>query len=132
MSGRPLKFSSVEEITPLIEKYFNDTPIEEWTITGLALALDTSRTTLIDYCNRAEDPENEKVSIEFANTIKKAKEKVEHSYEIDLKKSGRTGTIFALKNFDWKDKSEVDQNVKGDLNLNLETKAAIDKAVDEL
>jgi hypothetical protein len=75
MSGRPLKFSSVEEITPLIEKYFNDTPIEEWTITGLALALDTSRTTLIDYCNRAEDPENEKVSIEFANTIKRPRRK---------------------------------------------------------
>ena len=43
---------------------------------------------------------------EFSNTIKKAKDKVEHSYEIDLKKKGNTGTIFALKNFDWKDKTE--------------------------
>jgi len=34
------------------------------------------------------------------------------SYELDLKKHGRTGTIFALKNLDWKDKSEVDQNTR--------------------
>jgi len=112
--GRPLKFQSVDEIKPLIEEYFSKTPIDEWTITGLALALDTSRTTLIDYCNRAEEGA---VDAEFANTIKKAKEKVEHSYEIDLKKSGRTGTIFALKNFDWKDKSEVDQTVTQTINL---------------
>lgn len=42
---------------------------------------------------------------------------VEHSYEVDLKESGRTGTIFALKNFDWKDKTEVDQNVSGSLSI---------------
>ena len=33
---------------------------------------------------------------------------IENSYELDLKKHGRTGTIFALKNFDWKDKQETD------------------------
>jgi hypothetical protein len=47
------------------------------------LALDTSRTTLIDYEHRGE---NGKVDIEFTNTIKKAKDMVENSYEIDLKK----------------------------------------------
>ena len=52
---RPLKWKTVEEIQPLIDAYFRDTPKKEWTITGLALALDTSRTTLIDYCNRAEN-----------------------------------------------------------------------------
>jgi hypothetical protein len=96
--GRPLKWETVEEIKPLIEEYFSRTPKEEWTITGLALALDTSRQTLIDYEGKGQ----------FSDTIKRAKEMVEHSYEIDLKKSGRTGTIFALKNFDWKDKQETD------------------------
>jgi hypothetical protein len=52
MAGRPLKYQSVKEIEPLIEAYFKDTPKKEWTITGLALALDTSRTTLIDYERR--------------------------------------------------------------------------------
>lgn len=97
-AGRPLKFETVEVIQPLIDKYFADTPKEEWTITGLALALDTSRKTLVEYEGKDE----------FSNAVKKAKEMVENSYEIDLKRSGRSGTIFALKNFDWKDKTETD------------------------
>jgi hypothetical protein len=102
--GRPLKFQSVEELEKKIDEYFNKTPIEEWTITGLALALDTYRKVLCEYEDRDE----------FSSTIKKAKQMVEHSYEIDLKKSGRTGTIFALKNFDWKDKNETDLTTGGE------------------
>lgn len=114
--GRPMKWKTVDEITPLIEAYFTNTPKEERTITWLALALDTSRTTLIDYEHRGE---NGKVDIEFTNTIKKAKDMVENSYEIDLKKKWNTWSIFALKNFDWKDKSEVD--MKQDVKMNLST-----------
>lgn len=44
-----MKWSKVEDIEPLIDAYFKNTPREEWTITGLALALDTSRQTLCDY-----------------------------------------------------------------------------------
>jgi predicted transcriptional regulator len=102
--GRPLKFKTVKELEEKIDKYFNETPIEEWTITGLALALDTYRSVLVDY----EDKD------EYSATVKKAKQMVEHSYEIDLKKSGRTGNIFALKNFDWKDKSEKDVTSGGE------------------
>lgn len=102
--GRPLKFKTVEELQSKINTYFGQTPKEEWTITGLALALDTYRQTLINYEERDE----------YLDTIKKAKQMVEHSYEIDLKKSGRTGTIFALKNFDWKDKNETDLTTKGE------------------
>ena len=107
--GRPLKFGTVEELQAKMVKYFNDTPMEEWTITGLALALDTSRETLINYQERPE----------FFDTIKKGKDMVEHSYEVDLKKSGRTGTIFALKNFDWKDKNEQEFSTKDDKPLNI-------------
>lgn len=96
--ARPVKWTSVKDIEEKIETYFNDTPKEEWTITGLALALDTNRQTLLDYQEKDE----------FSDTIKKAKLRVENSYELDLKKSGRTGTIFALKNFNWKDKTETD------------------------
>ena len=99
--GRPLKFKSVKELQEKIDAYFDNTPKDEWTITGLALALDTFRSVLCDY----EKLDNRK---EFSNTIKKAKLRVENGYEIDLKKNGRTGTIFALKNFDWKDKTEQD------------------------
>lgn len=101
MAGRPLKFGSVEELSNKIEEYFNNTPEEEITITGLALALDTDRQTLINYQNREE----------YFDTIKKAKTRVELSYEKSLRKNGRTGDIFALKNFGWTDKQEIDNNV---------------------
>ena len=118
--GRPLKFKKVEELENAIADYFNTVPKSEWTITGLALALDTTRQTLLDY--QARD--------EFSDTVKKAKLMVENSYEIDLKKHGRSGTIFALKNFDWKDKQETDLTTNGDklvfVPSELITKHAID------
>lgn len=102
--GRPLKFNNLKELEDSIDKYFNDTKIEDWTVTGLAIALDTFRSVLCDYGSGKYDEEDK----EFSYTIKKAKHMVEHSYELDLKRHGRTGTIFALKNFDWKDKNETD------------------------
>jgi hypothetical protein len=36
-----------------------------------------------------------------------------------LIKSGRAGDIFALKNFGWVDRQEVDQNVKGEMTINI-------------
>jgi hypothetical protein len=104
MAGRPLKFQSVELLREKIVEYFEKTPKELWTITGLAIALDTSRETLCNYQEKEE----------YFDTIKKAKDWVEHSYELDLKTHGRTGTIFALKNFDWKDKNETDLTSKGE------------------
>ncbi len=101
--ARPLKFKTPKELENAIEAYFETTPKDEWTITGLALALDTTRQTLINY------EEKDK----FLDTIKRAKLKIENGYEIDLKKHGRSGTIFALKNFDWSDKTEVDHTTKG-------------------
>lgn len=87
--GRPLKFESVKVLDEKINAYFKECPKDEWTITGLAMALDTSRKLLCEYEEKDE----------FSNTIKKAKLKVENGYEIDLKKQGRSGTIFALKKF---------------------------------
>lgn len=102
--GRPLKFKTLQELQEAVDNYFNTCPKDEWTITGLAMELDTYRSVLIDYGSGKYDQEDR----EFSYTIKKAKQKVENGYEIDLKKAGRTGTIFALKNFDWKDKTETD------------------------
>lgn len=109
--GRPLKFATVEILQEKIDKYFADTPRDEWTITGLALELDTSRQTLLEYEGEVEGREKDD---NFADAIKKAKLMVENGYEIDLKKSGRSGTIFALKNFGWKDKTETDHTTKGE------------------
>ncbi len=98
--GHPLKFESVEKLQTLIDAYFESATVGEYTITGLALALDTTRHTLIHYENRDE----------YLHAIKKAKTRIENDYEISLRKHGRSGEIFGLKNFGWKDKSEVEQS----------------------
>lgn len=99
--GRPLKFPDVETLQAKIDAYFDsctaDADGEPITITGLALALDTDRQTLINYQERPE----------FFDAIKKAKSRVENAYEKRLIKRGAGGDIFALKNFDWSDKTET-------------------------
>ncbi len=94
--GRPLKYS-VDELQKLIQHYFNLTDQLEWTVTGLALLVG-SKQTLADYGNRDE----------YKDMVREAKLKVENAYEISLRKTGKAGDIFALKNFGWQDKSEVE------------------------
>lgn len=79
-----------------------------YTVTGLALALDTSRETLTDY----EDKE------EFSDTIKRAKDRIQNYLELNLNSPSPTGTIFNLKNnYGWKDKTESEiTNPDGSLN----------------
>lgn len=101
--GRPLKFKSVDDLKKLADEYFATTPEGEWTITGLALALDTTRDTLIDYQKKDD----------FSDTIKRYKEMVHRAYEKDLRKKGRAGDIFALKNFGWTDQRQLDHRSMG-------------------
>ena len=99
--GRQMKWPTVELLQAEVDRYFAETPMTHWTITGLALALDTDRHTLINYSEREE----------YFHTINKAKLMVENAYEIDLREKGHAGNIFALKNFGWKDKTEVDATI---------------------
>lgn len=128
--GRPLKFKSVEELENRIKGYFKECdrwrPVQvvfKWevntvmkqipyTITGLASFLWTNRQTLINY----EEKE------EYFDTIKRAKEKVERDMEerAMMWENNATMSIFSLKNnFDWKDKSEVDETIKWDFTVKL-------------
>jgi hypothetical protein len=97
--GRPPKFQDLADLQAKIDKYFDecDQNSDPYTITGLALALDTWRSVLCDYEN-SEDKE-------FSNTIKKAKARVENFAEKRLyQQSSPAGPIFALKNFGWTDR----------------------------
>lgn len=98
--GRPLKFSSPEELQKKIDSYFEECKANRdlVTITGLALFLDTSRETLMDYQERDG----------YSDAVKKAKLRVEMEYEKSLRINGRSGDIFALKNFGWRDKQETE------------------------
>ena len=98
---KPLKYTPLE-LVRVINVYFTQTPIEIWTMTGLFIAVG-SRQLFYDYLRRPD----------YTPILQAAQIQIENSYEIDLKKSGRTGTIFALKNFrsvkgkpHWVDKKE--------------------------
>lgn len=70
------------------------------TITGLALALGfESRQSMYDYEKKEA----------FSYTIKRARLEIENSYEQDIRNPDLTptGAIFALKNFGWSDKQEL-------------------------
>jgi len=92
-SKLPKKFPTPQILADALEDYFDNTPIEEWTLTGVALSLGTSRQVLGQY----EEREDYKELIVRARTL------VEHSYELGLKANGKAGDIFALKNFGWRD-----------------------------
>lgn len=140
--GRPLKFKSAKELQGKIDEYFESCQDEWWvqvqneegkyewvprldrngqiimrqvrpyTITGLALHLGTTRETLLDYESK----------MEYSDTIKRAKTKIENYTEEQLfnpDAKNMTGIIFNLKNNykRWTDKQELEHN--GDLNIKV-------------
>ncbi len=88
-----------------------------YTISGLALYLDTSRETLMDYKEREE----------FSDSLKAAKERCQAYVEQTLFTSPNvTGPIFNLKNnYEWKDKTE--QENTGEQKLIIETRKHVSK-----
>ena len=103
-TGRPKKYTEVEIMQQKINEYFKkcDKDNEPYTVTGLCLALDICRDTLLEYSKDKR----------FSDTIKKAKLKVENYLEKHLiTDSSTTGIIFNLKNnFGWKDKQELEHS----------------------
>ena len=92
----PKKNKDGEEIVNgLGEVYMETVFLEEPTVTGLALYLDTNRMTLCNY----EGDER------FCDVVKYAKSTIEKHYELRNIKRGKAGDIFALKNFGWKDEN---------------------------
>ena len=98
--GRPPIYTDAEVMQRDIDAFFDrcDAEEEPYTITGLAMALNMTRTTLCEYAEKGE----------FSVTVKKAKCRVENDYEKALRRNGRAGEIFGLKNFGWKDKTETE------------------------
>lgn len=106
---RQVKVKNGEEVDyvdePVLDKDDNQVYIQirPFTVTGLAVHLDTTRETLLDYETK---PEN----AEFSDAIKKAKQIVQMYNEEGLHRSTQvTGIIFNLKNnFSWVDRRETD------------------------
>jgi hypothetical protein len=71
------------------------------TITGLGLAIGTTRKTMIEYAKRDE---------ECGNAMKRVVGIVEDFYEARLSGNSPTGSIFWLKNHGWSDKQEIEHS----------------------
>lgn len=96
--ARPATWEDPEAFDKAIDQYFTDEKTPTWT--GLALHLGfESRQSLQDY----------KEKDGFAYSIKKALLRIENQYEKSISNRNPAGAIFALKNFGWTDKHEVDQ-----------------------
>ena len=105
-----------DDIERKIDDYFNycNTNSKPLTMSGLALFLDCSRTTLYQYENELIKFHNmsEEDKIRIMNAVKKAKRMVE-TYQEEQLFIGKSpvGTIFSLKNnFNWKDAQEINNN----------------------
>ncbi len=115
--GRPRKIESPEEMDRLVDEYVRECISDEKPITLLGMILHlglNSRQSL------AEDLQYDG----FSDSVKRAKAIVEHEYEIRLIEGGGAGAIFALKNFGWKDKQEIENS--GGMTLTIETGIARD------
>ena len=126
--GRPKLYTSVDEVAEIIEEYFDycDNRIQHiysakadgvievmnpapYTMSGLALALDMDRRSLLNYSKDEQ----------FFPTIKKAREKVEADIEerMNDKQTFTPGLIFNAKNnFGWVDQTKVEHS--GEINRN--------------
>ena len=87
----------IETVEGIIDKFFEITPVEDVTITGLCIHMGIVKDTFYEYA-KLDD---------FKHIINMARLKVEYSYELSLKRHGRAGDIFALKNFGWTDRQEL-------------------------
>jgi len=110
-----------EEIIKISERYFRkcERDGEPLTVTGLAMALNTTRKMMMEWEKRED----------LGNTIKIIKGRVEHYVE-KMTISGKIAPavgIFVLKNFDWTDKQVNDINITGDLSLGGAFQAIDDK-----
>lgn len=126
--GRPMKFSSPEELIEYAENFFKwcEENKKRPTVTRLAYYLKCDRISLLRY----EDYEkydwlkslSEEEKKKYSNAIKDIKRRIEAEYEDSLFYKGSvTGAIFTLKNnYDWVDKQEVVNKSDNSIEIKLE------------
>jgi len=91
LKGPRPKFETPEQLCAVIDGYLESTVPVLYTLTGLALAIGTSRKTLENYGKKEG----------FREVVEEARLIVEHSYELRLMGKNYKGAIFALQNMGW-------------------------------
>lgn len=120
--GRPRKFQDLAALQAAIDGFFEScykvdeetgerVQVEPFTITGLALALDTSRETLMDVEN-SNGPYSE--DRRYSDAIKRAKLRCQQYAERRMFQARNpAGAIFALKNYGWRDTQDINHTLDG-------------------
>ena len=119
--GKPKKFQDLQELSDRIDAYFEDCRDRgaPYTVTGLALALETSRRLLLDIQH------DDHYSNDFKHLINMAKARVLQQTEEGMISGNlnATGCIFTLKNnFGYVDKTEQIVDVKSSVADSLESR----------
>lgn len=105
VNGRPRTISSPEEMDSLVDEYVTNCIEENLPIllTGMILHLGlSSRVSFDEYAKSYGE--------RFSYSVKRAKMFIERGYEMRLHGTTPTGSIFALKNFGWFDKTPEADN----------------------
>ncbi len=111
--GRPLKFKTCEQLDAKIDEYFTTGRRVVTKYDKDGKSYDVAKVTLTDlciflgFCDKCSFYDYEKKP-EFSHSIKRARIMVEREYEERLETQYSTGAIFALKNFGWRDKQDID------------------------
>jgi len=110
-AGRPPIWDDPDKFAEAVENYFSECETQHPTWTGLALHLGfESRQSLQDYKSKEG----------FSYPIKKALARIEENYEQGLFSRNPAGAIFALKNFGWKDRQEIETDGKVEVTVKYE------------
>ena len=107
--ARPPKYNTAKEIQVKVDEYFQERVSEgkKPIISGLCYHL--------GFETRQSFYDLEKLD-KFSYTVKRARLRIEMFYEEQLMGNHTAAAIFALKNFGWTDKQEID--IKGDVDIN--------------
>lgn len=103
-----MQYKTPEEFEAKIDEYFDNTSIEGQTRAGLYLHLGMSKQTFWNYCTKY--PKYQEIA-EMALT------RLEYKYELKLNERGGTEAIFALKQYGWADKQEVENKMSGGIEI---------------
>ena len=104
--GRTPIYETQDEMIKSIDEYFEalSRDKEPATITGLMLSLGfATRQSFADYIEKDE----------FSYALSYARMRIENAYEQNLHKANALGSVFALKNMGWQDKTVLE--LPGDL-----------------
>ena len=101
--GKKRHFATAQEFIDLATKYFEGNEGEKVSWTGLCLSVGVTSRQALDRYKKGEHGQ------EFVGPVKKALMLVENYYE---ETAEGAKSIFALKNFDWKDKQEIDMTTR--------------------